>query len=106
MKQHSDVIEKFGRYPHRNEIFGRVTTPEEQAWLEDPKIPHWARSQKIKKTTTTMTESLLPVVCGAVGGALVVALLVAWRYWGEGSTGGETKDTSFTSNGAEDDEWM
>jgi len=29
-----DVIERFGRFPHRNAILGRVSTPEEVAFLE------------------------------------------------------------------------
>ena len=31
---HADIIRKFGRFPHRNAILGRVTTPEEQAFLD------------------------------------------------------------------------
>ncbi|MEQ1952441.1 DUF924 family protein [Mesorhizobium sp. CN2-181] len=31
---HRDIIEKFGRFPHRNSILGRDTTPEEQAFLD------------------------------------------------------------------------
>lgn len=31
---HLDVIERFGRFPHRNLAFGRVTTTEEQAFLD------------------------------------------------------------------------
>lgn len=31
---HRDVIERFGRFPHRNRALGRVNTPEEQAWLD------------------------------------------------------------------------
>ena len=31
---HLDVIRRFGRFPHRNALFGRVTTPEEQAFLD------------------------------------------------------------------------
>jgi uncharacterized protein (DUF924 family) len=31
---HRDVIERFGRFPHRNRALGRVSTPEEQAWLD------------------------------------------------------------------------
>ena len=30
---HADVIRRFGRFPHRNAVLGRVTTPEEQAFL-------------------------------------------------------------------------
>ncbi len=30
---HLEVIERFGRFPHRNQALGRISTPEEQAWL-------------------------------------------------------------------------
>jgi uncharacterized protein (DUF924 family) len=30
---HRDIIQKFGRFPHRNEILGRVSTPEELEFL-------------------------------------------------------------------------
>jgi uncharacterized protein (DUF924 family) len=32
---HRDIIAKFGRFPHRNAILGRDTTPEEQAFLDE-----------------------------------------------------------------------
>lgn len=31
---HRDVIERFGRFPHRNPALGRKTTPAEQAFLD------------------------------------------------------------------------
>lgn len=31
---HHRIIERFGRFPHRNPVLGRVTTPEEQAYLD------------------------------------------------------------------------
>ena len=31
---HRDIIERFGRFPHRNRALGRDTTPEEQAFLD------------------------------------------------------------------------
>ena len=34
--QHRDVIRRFGRFPHRNAILGRISTPEEQAYLAEP----------------------------------------------------------------------
>lgn len=34
--RHQEVIERFGRFPHRNEILGRATTPEEAEFLRDP----------------------------------------------------------------------
>lgn len=33
---HHDIIERFGRYPHRNEILGRISTPKEKAFLKEP----------------------------------------------------------------------
>jgi len=32
---HADIIRRFGRFPHRNAMLGRATTPEEQAFLDD-----------------------------------------------------------------------
>jgi uncharacterized protein (DUF924 family) len=31
---HADIIRRFGRFPHRNRVLGRITTPEEQAFLD------------------------------------------------------------------------
>ena len=33
---HQSVIERFGRFPHRNAVLGRQSTPQELAALEDP----------------------------------------------------------------------
>lgn len=30
---HRDIVEEFGRFPHRNEVLGRENTPAEQAYL-------------------------------------------------------------------------
>jgi len=32
---HRDIIVRFGRFPHRNQALGRVTTPEEQEFLDE-----------------------------------------------------------------------
>lgn len=32
-KLHADLIDRFGRFPHRNKVMGRVSTPEETAYL-------------------------------------------------------------------------
>jgi len=34
--KHRYIIEKFGRYPHRNDILGRSSTPEEITFLKQP----------------------------------------------------------------------
>ncbi len=31
---HADIIRRFGRFPHRNAVLGRTTTPEEQVFLD------------------------------------------------------------------------
>ncbi|BAN23604.1 DUF924 family protein [Caballeronia insecticola] len=31
--EHAEVIERFGRFPHRNRILGRETASDEEAWL-------------------------------------------------------------------------
>ena len=33
-REHADIIRRFGRFPHRNHVLGRVTTAEEQAYLD------------------------------------------------------------------------
>jgi uncharacterized protein (DUF924 family) len=33
-EEHRDIIRRFGRFPHRNEMLGRATTAEEQAFLD------------------------------------------------------------------------
>lgn len=35
-RKHAEVIFRFGRYPHRNDILGRASTPEEVAFLAQP----------------------------------------------------------------------
>lgn len=34
--KHKLIIDRFGRYPHRNQILGRVSTPEEEKFLLEP----------------------------------------------------------------------
>ncbi len=34
--RHRDVIERFGRFPHRNSVLGRPSTPEEIEFLKQP----------------------------------------------------------------------
>jgi uncharacterized protein (DUF924 family) len=34
-EHHADIIRRFGRFPHRNRLLGRATTPDEQAFLEE-----------------------------------------------------------------------
>jgi len=34
--RHHEIIERFGRFPHRNAVLGRPSTPEELAFLREP----------------------------------------------------------------------
>jgi uncharacterized protein (DUF924 family) len=34
--RHRDIINRFGRFPHRNEVLGRISTPEERSFLQQP----------------------------------------------------------------------
>jgi uncharacterized protein (DUF924 family) len=33
-ERHADIVRRFGRFPHRNRMLDRATTPEEQAFLD------------------------------------------------------------------------
>ena len=33
-RDHAEIVSRFGRFPHRNRVLGRTTTPEEQAFLD------------------------------------------------------------------------
>ena len=35
-RHHRSIVERFGRFPHRNTALGRASTPEEVAWLARP----------------------------------------------------------------------
>ena len=34
--RHKEIIDRFGRFPHRNEVLGRESTPEEIEFLKEP----------------------------------------------------------------------
>lgn len=34
--RHREIIDRFGRFPHRNALLGRPSTPEERSFLEKP----------------------------------------------------------------------
>jgi uncharacterized protein (DUF924 family) len=34
--RHLDIVRRFGRFPHRNDLLGRVSTPEELEFLKQP----------------------------------------------------------------------
>jgi uncharacterized protein (DUF924 family) len=38
-RRHHEIVARFGRFPHRNAILGRASTPEELAFLADPDSP-------------------------------------------------------------------
>jgi uncharacterized protein (DUF924 family) len=34
--RHREIVDRFGRFPHRNKCLGRTSTPEEEAFLKEP----------------------------------------------------------------------
>ena len=34
--RHKEIVDRFGRFPHRNEVLGRESTPEEIEFLQEP----------------------------------------------------------------------
>ena len=40
-RQHQAIIDRFGRFPHRNECLGRESTPEEVEFLAGPDSSFW-----------------------------------------------------------------
>lgn len=46
--EHFDVIQRFGRFPSRNDVLGRKSTADEIEWLTSPDCPAWAKSQQPK----------------------------------------------------------
>lgn len=39
-RRHREVIARFGRHPHRNAVLGRVSSPEEEAYIKEGVFPH------------------------------------------------------------------
>jgi len=35
-RKHRAIVDRFGRYPHRNALLGRQSTPEEEVFLKEP----------------------------------------------------------------------
>lgn len=35
-RRHKAIVDRFGRYPHRNAVLGRASTPEEKEFLKQP----------------------------------------------------------------------
>jgi len=41
-KEHDDIVQRFGRYPHRNKFLERESTPEEIAYMAES-TESWAK---------------------------------------------------------------
>ena len=46
---HRAVIAQFGRFPHRNDILGRVSTPQERAYIDKGDFPHQSDLRSLGK---------------------------------------------------------
>lgn len=47
-RSHLEVVSRFGRYPHRNAILGRASTPAEAVWLAQGDLVHLRRPPGLK----------------------------------------------------------
>ncbi len=47
-QQHHDVVQMFGRFPHRNGVLGRESTLAEKQFLQQSQLPSWMQSQSLK----------------------------------------------------------
>ena len=57
-QQHYDVVRTFGRFPHRNPVLSRKSTPEEKQFLQQSQLPNWMKSQSLKETYNNGTDTL------------------------------------------------
>jgi hypothetical protein len=48
------VIERFGRHPHRNAVYGRLSIAEEEAYIAEGDFPHQG---KIEIPARTLVEA-------------------------------------------------
>jgi Bacterial protein of unknown function (DUF924) len=47
---HLDVISRFGRFPHRNPVLGRASTPEEVEYLDKGDFVHLRRPRPLGRS--------------------------------------------------------
>lgn len=57
--RHLEIIEQFGRYPHRNLALGRISTPEELEFLDKYGDSLFMKSQQPKKQAEQLSEKAL-----------------------------------------------
>lgn len=64
-ENHVDILLKFGRYPHRNEILGRQSTNEEIEFLDKYGDNTFMKSQKINKNLnpSNINNTKLKILC-------------------------------------------
>lgn len=58
-ESHKAIIDRFGRYPHRNTILGRASTPEELAFLEQP-ARAFSNSPRVARAGTGTRRDEMP----------------------------------------------
>ena len=50
-KAHREVISRFGRHPHRNEVLGRTSTPEELEYLREEGPVHERKPPEVSSAS-------------------------------------------------------
>jgi len=54
---HRNIIEMFGRFPHRNEMLRRVSTSREEIWLRNTRLPGWAEHAQSDLSVAQLSAS-------------------------------------------------
>jgi uncharacterized protein (DUF924 family) len=62
---HLEVVSRFGRFPHRNPVLGRASTPAEAAYLEKGDFVHTRRPEWRVPSSAASEESAGPYLPGA-----------------------------------------
>lgn len=69
--KHAELITRFGRFPHRNAVLGRASTPEEEAYLASQAGGH-SYGQAPKAAAAAAAASSTATVAAAAAGPATV----------------------------------
>ena len=73
-EMHADIIRRFGRFPHRNDVLGRETTPQEQGLSRERRL----RGLALFVSRSARPPSFVTPREGGASSRLVTAIDVSW----------------------------
>lgn len=80
---HQEIIERFGRYPHRNHLLSRQTSPEEDAFLRESEHLDFVRSvshvEQVPPAVQERIDAYLRAYEAEPHPFVPIELLCAWR---------------------------